>query len=213
MTDRVDELREAIIAACQDRNRYGGLNLELRIIERLLALRPKTEAPGVQHVGVSNRVLGAEDIPQHPGWQRLLRRLTKAEAERDRLAATIAATECVIADRGVTEKDCTAPLPQRVDALIVEQRSAQHLAAENARLDAANTAQATRLAHLHGFEGEIRDIAAERDALARRVDPLEATIKRLYEERDRLKAEAAKLQAALISVRDEVAQSIRELIL
>lgn len=44
--------------------------------------------------------------------------------------AIVKETEKVIADRGVFERDCTAPLPERIDFLIVDGRTREHLAAE-----------------------------------------------------------------------------------
>lgn len=71
-----------------------------------------------------------------------------ALAEIDRLKSQLAAAGRIIDDRGVVERDCGALLPDRIDALIVEQRSAEYWRLTVERRDA-----------------EIERLKAERDAL------------------------------------------------
>lgn len=89
------------------------------------------------------------------------------------LRAELAAIDKAIVDRGVCERNCNAPLPERVDALIVEQRSAEYWRAsakllmdENASLRAGNVQLAERLAAASeclGRAAERMDRAAQRE--------------------------------------------------
>lgn len=60
----------------------------------------------------------------------LIRRFGSLESELDKANSVIAATEKTIEERGCFEINCTLPLPERLDSLIVDQRSAAHWKAE-----------------------------------------------------------------------------------
>ena len=63
-------------------------------------------------------------------WKRLSddadARLAAIGAERDALATVIADADRVIGERGVCEVDCGLPLPERIDNLIVHERTVDH---------------------------------------------------------------------------------------
>lgn len=108
---------------------------------------------------------------------RLLTCESLLKAERDAAVAELRAAARAIDDRGICERDVTLPLPERLDAIIVDLRSARH----HAEMDAVEARKACKglldympgdaafrgYLEFHGGDCMCRNCENNREALAK----------------------------------------------